>query len=241
MRAEPGPPRSVFILKPSSFGDIIHTLPAVARLKTAWPETRFAWMVNPEWVPLLEGNPDLDEIVVFPRREFRGLSGLRRLFHWQRCNVRGRQSDLALDFQGLLRTAIVGRLSRPHAFYGMPDAREGATWFYDQAAPIPAGTVHSVTRYLSLSEFALRRYGNMNPGDSETLPVRFALPLGEPPNSPELEGLEKHYVLLHPFSRGPGNRCPPGRLRNFVACFLPARSSWWAAEAAERNPRHREP
>lgn len=58
--------RSVFLIKPSSLGDIVHTLPSAHFIKRAYPHLELRWMCNPEWMPLLEGNPDLTEVVPFP-------------------------------------------------------------------------------------------------------------------------------------------------------------------------------
>ena len=82
-----GSPREVLVIKPSSLGDVVHTLPAVALLKRQFPEARLRWLVNPEWAPLLEGNPYIDEVVLFPRSEFRGIGALTRFLPWARRSV----------------------------------------------------------------------------------------------------------------------------------------------------------
>ena len=46
-------PNSILIVKPSSLGDIVHTLPAVAALRDAYPRAEITWVINPEWAPLL--------------------------------------------------------------------------------------------------------------------------------------------------------------------------------------------
>ena len=48
-------PRSILIIKPSSLGDVVHTLPAVARVRRRWPDAKIRWVVNPEWTPILAG------------------------------------------------------------------------------------------------------------------------------------------------------------------------------------------
>ena len=67
-------PHRVLILKPSSLGDIVHTLPSLAALHAKFPDAHFTWMVNPEWAPLLESNPHLDETLLFPRADFLDLT-----------------------------------------------------------------------------------------------------------------------------------------------------------------------
>ena len=69
----------ILIIKPSSLGDIVHTLPAVAAVHTAHPNSEITWLINPEWAPLLRGNPDIDHVHIFPRGQFRGLGAPMRL------------------------------------------------------------------------------------------------------------------------------------------------------------------
>ena len=192
------PPGTLLVLKPSSFGDIVHTLPAVARLKAAWPDCRISWLANTEWMPLLQGNPDVDEIIEFPRSEFRGLAGWQKLGAWLRAKVARRRFDLALDFQGLLRSALIGRLSGASRLLGLRDAREGARWLYS-VAPLPTAAIHAVDRYLALAGFALRSTG-AGRVFSDGAEVHFPLPDGEAP--PCANMLKDGYILLHPFARG---------------------------------------
>ena len=144
-------PGSILILKPSSLGDIVHTLPAVSALKRRWPAAAIRWLVNPEWAPLLLGNPAVDETLLFPRHSFRGITGPLRLWRWARAFGKAGAADLVLDFQCLLRSALVGRFCRRSQFHGLSDAREGAGFFYDAMARVHSG-MHAVDRYLALVE-----------------------------------------------------------------------------------------
>jgi len=191
LRAEFGrrPPREVLVVKPSSFGDVLHTLAPVAALRRVWPESRLTWVVNEEWAPLLEGGGLVDRIVRFPRGRFRGAIGLPRFLSWCRATLRGLRPDLALDFQGLLRSAWMSRAACPVRFAGLSDAREGAAWLTPYRAEV-AGREHAVDRYFALVE----ALGVPRPAEPE-----FPLPPGEPaplPSGP--------YLVLHPFARGAG-------------------------------------
>jgi heptosyltransferase-1 len=209
-------PASILVLKPSSLGDIVHTLPAVARLKVAWPSARVSWLVNPEWAPLLAENPDVGEIVLFPRQDFRGLAGLRQVYPWGRAQILGRRPDLALDFQGLLRTALIGRWTRPRVFSGLANAREGATFFYDRTVSAPPGRLHAVDRYLALADDA----SGHHPGNAAG-PLSFPLPSGEPVAPADGAVLEPDFILLHPFARGTGKSLTPGQVRAFCERLHP--------------------
>ena len=227
------PPSSVLVLKPSSFGDIIHTLPAVARLKAAWPSARITWLINTGWVPLLEANPDIAAILPFPRAEFRGWRGWRRFHRWQRQHICTLQPDLTLDFQGLLRSAWIGHQSRPRSFLGLADAREGATWFYDRVAPLPAGVPHSVERYLALARFAIRGQPDSPQHSSvDDPPVRFHLPAGDPLDANIVPRLERDFILLNPYSRGAGKSLNDEQIAAFCRDLAPRQVVLVGAPAA---------
>lgn len=208
---------SILILKPSSLGDIIHTLPAVAWIKEVHPKWRLSWLVNTEWAPLLAGNPCVDELILFPRRAFRGITGAVPFLKWVKSSVRPIRPDLALDYQGLLRTALIARFSGAKAVRGLSDAREGAGWLYDWQVRIPQGTPHAVERYLALARETL---GIKNPDFNPAL--RFPLPPGTMPEG-EAKNTQGSYVLLHPFSRGEGKSLTATQVRQICERLAPER------------------
>lgn len=186
---------------------MIHTLPAVACLRRAWPSSRIRWIVNPEWAPVLAGNPDIDAVVLFPRSEMRGLLGARRILPWAR-SIRALGTDLALDFQGLLRSALIASASRAPRIAGLSDAREGARFFYDHIAPV-TGSQHAVERYLALVASL---------GIDVSGPPIFRLPAGEQPPG---FMLGEPFVLLHPFARGDGKSLSGADARAFCKSLAP--------------------
>ena len=143
--------RSVLIVKPSSLGDIVHTLPAVQALHAAQPHLSIRWVANPEWLPLLEGAPWLTEAIPFPRKRFRGLVGLWRFWRWTRTwrRLPRELPELVLDFQGLLRSGLIAKTRGSGPVIGLSDAREGAHRFHDHVVPVDSGA-HAVDRYLTL-------------------------------------------------------------------------------------------
>jgi ADP-heptose:LPS heptosyltransferase len=201
-------PRSILVIKPSSLGDVVHTLPAVARIRRHWPRARITWLVNPEWAPLLAGNRDIDDVINFPRSEFRGLRGWLRLPGWSRRLRQRVQPDLVLDFQGLLRSAVVARGVGGES-YGTSDSRECARFLHRHVVPVPARSapVHAVERYLALAK-AL--------GCDEEGPLSWPLPEGSEP-----AGVPPRFVLLHPFSRGAEKSLVPPEVTAFCAALAP--------------------
>jgi len=197
------------IIKPSSLGDVVHALPAVALVRDAHPDTEITWVINPEFTPLLRGNPDVEHVHVFPRGEFRGLGAPRSLRPWLKI-TRQLQPDLALDFQGLLRSALIGKISGAKEIYGMSDAREGARWFYDRVAKVNRRD-HAVERYLKLAECA---------GATVGAALRCPFPTGD-----MLPRFDEHppFILLHPFARGHGKSLSNGVIEEFCRAFAPTR------------------
>jgi len=200
---------SILIIKPSSLGDIVHTLPAAALLRDAYPRARIIWAINPEWALLLRGNRSVDHVHIFPRGDLGGFGMTRHLLPWLRQTSR-LQPDVALDFQGLLRSALIGRMSHPRVFYGMSDAREGAALFYQHTAPVDR-RAHAVERYLKLVETF---------GVPITFPLRFPLPSGDP--VPRFDD-EEPYVLLHPFARGRSKSMDNSTVTEFCRALAPHR------------------
>jgi len=203
--------RSALIVKPSSLGDIVHTLPAVQAIRTAWPHLRLRWIANTEWTPLLQGSPLVDEVIAFPRKSFRGITGIFKARTWAR-KWRGAardQPEIVLDFQGLLRSALIARWCGSRPIVGLSDSREGAGLFHDHIIPVDA-CAHAVERYLAIP----RAFGITV--DSSAL--GFPLPEGtRPAGWPERDDL----IVLHPWSRGEGKSLSPEMLQALCDALAP--------------------
>lgn len=150
-------PERVLIVRLSSIGDVVHALPGYMELRRAWPETRFGWAVEPaahDLVAALDVDVHRVETPTFKRRPlapstWRELARLRR-------ELRSRRYRLAVDFQGLLKSALVGRLAGAPLLGPAPaDARESvAARLYRHAAPPMPEGLHAVERGRLLAQFA---------------------------------------------------------------------------------------
>ncbi len=161
-------------------GDVIAALPAVASLKHSIPHSKITWVIDPKWSLLLEGNPYVDSVVHLDRRTF---TGLRQA--WR--ELRAERFDFAVDFQGLVKSALVATLARPERIFGFnaASARESAaSWFYSTKVPIRS--YHAVERNLDLAAAA---------GASNILRT---FPM--PPGTPEAELPEDDFVLASPLA-----------------------------------------
>src|SRR5580704_2535747 len=135
----------ILVVRLGAMGDVIHALPAVASLKRSLPHASITWIVEPRWAPLLEGNPCLDRVIFFERSS---LSALRASLR----DLRSQRFDFAVDFQGLIKSAVLVSLAHADRIYGFDRnaARESsAAWFYSH--PVPLKNYHAVERNLDLA------------------------------------------------------------------------------------------
>jgi heptosyltransferase I len=159
-------PLQILVVRLGSMGDVIAALPAVASLKHSIPHSKITWVIDPKWSLLLEGNPYVDSVLHLDRRTFTGLRNAWR-------ELRSSRFDFAVDFQGLVKSALVATLARPERIFGFNAtyARESpASWFYSTKVPIRS--YHAVERNLDLAAAAgasnILRTFPLPPGESQS-------------------------------------------------------------------------
>lgn len=166
MNGETAPPKSLLVVRLGSMGDVIHTIPAVAALRNAFPEVPIGWIVEHRWAELLyaKGSPQSG-----PRGRSRPLVDFVHIVDtklWRKSlltaqtrkagsavlrEVRETGYEVAADFQGALKSAVIARLAHPKTVFGMKNPREWpAQIFYTRDVQV-AGT-HVVDQYHSLAE-----------------------------------------------------------------------------------------
>jgi heptosyltransferase-1 len=195
----------ILVVRLGAMGDIIHTLPAVASLKHSFPGWRLAWAVEPKWAPLLEDNPFIDELLWF-RRD--GPAGW--LENWR--GLREHHYDFAVDFQGLIKSALVASAARPARIFGYHHTQlreRAAALFYSDKTESRAA--HMVDRHLDLAASA----------GAASAVHNFPLPLGRPEGD-----LPREFVLASPLAGWNAKQWPLEYYRALAAllrreCGLP--------------------
>jgi heptosyltransferase I len=144
----------VLVIKTSSLGDVIHTLPALSDAASILPETRFDWVVEEAFAEIPAWHPAVDRVIPVALRRWRK-APLRawRSGEWMsfRRLLRRQSYDAVIDAQGLLKSALITRLATGPSF-GLDrySVREPlASRFYNHPLPVPKGR-HAIERVREL-------------------------------------------------------------------------------------------
>ncbi|HHX36027.1 MAG TPA: lipopolysaccharide heptosyltransferase I [Gammaproteobacteria bacterium] len=149
----------VLLIKTSSLGDVIHTLPALTDALRANPDIRFDWVVEEGFAEIPHWHPAVDQVIpVAIRRWRKNLLQTWRNGEWHDFKRRVHQQhyDLVIDAQGLLKSAWLTRgFKVPVAGFSRKSVREPiASYFYDRQITVAPG-LHAVERIRQLFAQAL--------------------------------------------------------------------------------------
>ncbi len=160
---DPAPPdaadrfRNIAVVRLSAIGDVIFALPAVEALRVRFPRARITWIVDGRARPLLEGHPAVDALLEYPREAWRRalagrfgfVKGVRLLGRFLR-GLSAHGFDLAIDFQGNLKSGLCTWFTRAPVRLGLPpsECREPNWLFTNLRAPVGDRILHRVERDL---------------------------------------------------------------------------------------------
>lgn len=191
----------VLVVRLGALGDIVHAIPVAAALRRHWPDARVDWAVEARHAPLLALVPVVSALVPLDSRRVLGNGG------WMQTArvLRAARYDVALDVQGLVKSAVVARLSGARRVIGFDTAslREpSARWLYSEQVQPPAGR-HVVARSLGV----LRALGLE--GGAWEFPLRETTPA--PAVRAIIERQSGPFALLVPGAAWPNKRWPADR------------------------------
>lgn len=142
---------NILIVRLGALGDIVHAIPAAAALRAAYPAARIDWLVDARHREILELVTCVDRLLVLEKPTVRAWVNATRV-------LRAGRYDVALDFQGLMKSAVLARASGAKRVLGFSiwHLREkSARPFYSEsvnvAAP-PGGERHVIHKNLRLLE-----------------------------------------------------------------------------------------
>jgi lipopolysaccharide heptosyltransferase I len=103
----------ILIVKLSSIGDVVHTLPAAALLRRSLPDAHISWVVERRASAILKGSTVIDELIEIDSRAWRKNlfnDSTKNEIHEKLGLIKG--VDLAIDFQGLIKSGLVAFASK---------------------------------------------------------------------------------------------------------------------------------
>ena len=162
------PPRRLLLVRRSSLGDIVNTMPTLVALRRRFPDAYIAWLVDRRFAQILEGHECLDEVIPVRRYSARKVVPLLGELRQARRLLRTRQFDMALDTQGLLKSSLLCYLSGAPRRLGFDDEREFSRMLTNEAVPAQQD-LHAVDRFLLMAKYL----------DCPIEPVEFRAPIAE--------------------------------------------------------------
>jgi len=203
-------PSRVLIVRLGALGDVVHAIPVAAALRRAFPRARIDWLVSAKHREILDLVPVIDRRLVINDRG--GASGGASLAAAVR-ELRHARYDVAIDLQGLIKSALLARASGAPRVLGFSSryARErAARIFYTEAHDPGRGGLYDPreTRHVVEINLGLLTLVGITAARPE-------FPIDEPPSDAARAMRERtggRYALLNPGAAWPNKRWPPERL-----------------------------
>jgi len=190
----------ILIIKLSSIGDIVHTLPALLALKASFPHAEIDWLVEKKASNILKNHPGLNQVIEVDTQQWRRSFCRKQLYQEMLSCVtqlRRRHYDVAFDFQGLWKSAGFGFVSGCKCLVGFDKAHlkePSCRILYGQTVS-PSGTD---THVIELNQALVRSQG------ATTGPVAFELNVAKADRSYINAQLVAHglneFIILNPGS-----------------------------------------
>jgi lipopolysaccharide heptosyltransferase I len=150
----------ILIVKLSSIGDIVHTLPTLAAIRQALPDAEISWVAERGAAEILRRNQFLSHLIEIDTKALRRGKRLGEIMLAAREQLRGLRAsafDVAIDFQGLLKSASIAKLSKAKRRFGFSreTLREPASRILLTDAVRVEKNLDVIRRSLRLAEKAL--------------------------------------------------------------------------------------
>ncbi len=194
-------PRNILVIRLSSLGDVLLTIPAVKAIKLALPGSTVSWLVEGAVAPLLAAQNFIDRVIEFPRGRLQKsmkngqfVSAGRTLFPFIK-GLREKDYDLIVDFHGIVKSAVLSKISKTgrRIGFGRSVAKEGSWLVYDETMEAHEKRMHKVNRNMLLaSRLGATDVPNVElavPGDADAYIDEFL----------RTEGVKSPIIAVNPF------------------------------------------
>jgi heptosyltransferase I len=209
-------PRKILIVKPSSLGDVIHSLPFLNAVRICFPKSEIHWVIAKGLEGILENHPMINKLWVIDKDSWKNIQKVKGTIQEIKVlfkKLKHEKYDLVVDLQGLLRSGVITGATGAPVRIGFREAREGSSVFYTHK--VTGGKyIHAVDRYLKIAEFLGCKIADISfpfpPFDSSLFFI------------PDLSSL-KDYIVIVPGARWKTKIWPAEKFGR-LASLLPLKS-----------------
>lgn len=202
------PPKKILIIRPSSFGDIVHGLPFLSSITQAFPEAQIHWVVARGLHTFLKNHPLIDRLWIIDKDRWKQPGYLKKtikeIFVFLR-DLKSQHFDVSIDLSGLLRSGLISMASGAGIRLGFEESDEGSPFFYTHK--IKGGTeIHAIDRYLKIAKFM----------GCDTSVIKY--PFAPFPENPQVcRSLPGEYIVMAPSAGKEANLWPAKRFGQLAA------------------------
>jgi len=154
-------PNKILIIRLSAIGDVLRTLPAFHIIRKNFPEASIAWIVEEEARDILEAHPEIDEVIIFPKKELAAklksrktfFKGLKQFFLFMK-EIRKKRFEVTIDFHGLFKSGIISFLSgaKNRVGFTKPFTKEMNFLFNNRRFALASDRLNRIERNIQLLE-----------------------------------------------------------------------------------------
>lgn len=202
------PPQKILIIKPSSLGDIIHSLPFLDTIAKCFPAAEIHWVVARGLDVVLSEHPLIKKLWVINKDKWKSFAYLpdtcREVVELYK-GLRRERYDLSIDLSGLFRSGLITWAAKAKYKLGFVESDEGSPLFYTHK--IQGGMDnHAIDRYLKIAEEIGCKLSDI------------AYPMSNFERNPKIcEALPKDYIVIAPSAGKEANRWPAERFGRLAA------------------------
>lgn len=172
--------KNILVVRLSSLGDVLMTLPAVKAIKNLYPGSHISWLIEGSISDLLSYQGFIDKVIRFPRTglvqkiKHGNISGSMTIARSFLNDLRALEYDLIIDFHGIIKSIILSRCARGKRLIGFDKiyAKESSHLFYDERIPGRDRRLHKVERNMLMATY-LGAGAQEAPDIDLTVPIRY--------------------------------------------------------------------
>jgi lipopolysaccharide heptosyltransferase I len=214
----------LLIVKLSSIGDVVHTLPAAAVLRRSLPDARISWVVERRAAAILKDSPVIDNLIEIDSTTWRK----RVLQPGTAAEVRAAlrtlrtRPDVALDFQGLIKSGLISWLSKARRRVGFETAelREPASRLFLTRQVRTSGFSHVIEKNIALARESVRELTGVTPATAD---FDFPITLSDGDRrfaSERAREIGGRFAIINPGGGWPTKRWPASEYSRLAALLL---------------------